>query len=231
MRKIVLLTAAGLAVVGAGFGAWYWWAVARFHETTDNAYVEADIAAVAPKIAGYIRSLQVTDNQQVHAGEVLVVIDERDFQARVAEATAAAAAAEAANVSIERQIDLQSSRIEQAAATVDSARAELARAQPEYDRYKKMLATSVVGKSDYDRIAADLRKAEAELTRTQAQLLAEKAQLVVLQASRTEGDAKLAQAQAALQAAQIDLDNTVVLAPVDGVVGNKGVEAGQYVQA
>jgi membrane fusion protein (multidrug efflux system) len=230
-RKIVLLTAASLALVGAGFGAWYWLAVARFHETTDNAYVEADIAAVAPKIAGYIRSLQVTDNQQVRAGDVLVIIDERDFQARVAQATATVAAAEAANISIDRQIDLQSSRIEQAAATVESAKAELARAQPEYDRYKKMLATNVVGKSDYDRIAADLRKAEAELTRAQAELLAEKGQLVVLQASRTEGDAKLAQAQAALQTAQIDLDNTVVTAPVDGVVGNKGVEAGQYVQA
>ena len=92
-RKIVLLTAASLALAGAGFGAWYWLAVARYHESTDNAYVEADIAAVAPKIAGYIRSLQVADNQQVHAGDVLVIIDERDFQARVAEATAAVAAA------------------------------------------------------------------------------------------------------------------------------------------
>jgi len=231
MRRIVLLTVAVIALVVGGWGAWHWWSVARFRESTDNAYIEADIAAVAPKIAGYIRSLQVTDNQQVRAGDVLAIIDERDFQARVAEASAAAAAAEAANISIDRQIDLQASRIEQAAATVESAKAELARAQPEYDRYKKMLAGKVVGKSDFDRIAADLRKAKAELSRAEAQLLAEQGQLVVLRASRHEGDAKLAQAKAALQAAQIDLDNTVITAPVDGVVGNKGVEPGQYVQA
>src|SRR5262245_22656957 len=230
-KKIALFTAASVAAIGVGLGAWYWLAVARFHETTDNAYVEADIAAVAPKIAGYIRSLDVVDNQQVRAGDVLVIIDEGDFQARVAQASAAVAAAEAANVSIDRQVDLQSSRIKQAAASVDSAKAELARAQPEYERYKKLVARNVVAKSDYDRTAADLRKAEAEVAGTEAQLLAEKGQLVVLQASRTEGDAKLAQARAALQAAQIDLDNTVVRAPVDGVVGNKGVEEGQYVQA
>jgi len=231
MRRIVLLTVAAVALLAGGWGAWHWWAVARFRESTDNAYIQADIAAVAPKIPGYIRSLEVTDNQQVRAGDVLVIIDERDFQARVAEASAAVAAAEAANTSIDRQIDLQASRIEQAAATIDSAKAELARAQPEYDRYKKMLAGKVVGKSDFDRTAADLRKAEAELARAQAEHLAEQGQLIVLRASRDEGSAKLAQAKAALATAQIDLDNTVITAPVDGVVGNKGVEPGQYVQA
>ena len=231
MRKLILLTSATLVLAGAAFGGWHWWTEGRFHETTDNAYVEADIAAVAPKIAGYIRTLAVADNQQVRAGDVLAVIDERDFQAKVAEASAAVAAVEAANVSIDRQIDLQGARIEQAAAMVDSAQAELARAQPEYERYKKMLASKVVAKSDYDRTAADLRKAEAEVANAKAQLLAEQGQLVVLQASRKEGDAKLAQAKAALATAQIDLDNTVIRAPMDGVVGNKGVEAGQYVQA
>jgi membrane fusion protein (multidrug efflux system) len=231
MRKLILLTSATLVLAGAGFGGWHWWTEGRFHETTDNAYVEADIAAVAPKIAGYIRTLAVADNQQVRAGDVLAVIDERDFQAKVAEASAAVAAVEAANISIDRQIDLQGARIEQAAAMVDSAQAELARAQPEYERYKKMLASKVVAKSDYDRTAADLRKAEAEVANAKAQLLAEQGQLVVLQASRKEGDAKLTQSKAALATAQIDLDNTVIRAPMDGVVGNKGVEAGQYVQA
>jgi membrane fusion protein (multidrug efflux system) len=97
-------------LAGGAFGGWYWWTEGRFHETTDNAYVEADIAAVAPKIAGYLRSLPVADNQQVRAGDVLAIIDERDFQAKVAEASAAIAAVEAANVSIDRQIDLQGAR-------------------------------------------------------------------------------------------------------------------------
>src|SRR5512134_3596409 len=105
MRKLILLTSATLILAGGAFGGWHWWTEGRFHETTDNAYVEADIAAVAPKIAGYIRTLAVADNQQVRAGDVLAVIDERDFQAKVDEASAAVAAVEAANISIDRQID------------------------------------------------------------------------------------------------------------------------------
>ena len=120
--------------------------------------------------------------------------------------------------------------IEAAKANVVSAQAELARAQPNYERYKKMVATNVVAKSDYDQVEATLRKAEAEVTRTQAAVTAEQGQLVVLLADRKQADAQLAQAQAALTAAKNDLDNTVIKAPVDGVVGNKGVQAGQYVK-
>jgi membrane fusion protein (multidrug efflux system) len=108
--------------------------------------------------------------------------------------------------------------------------AELARAQPNYERYKKMVATNVVGKMDYDQVEATLRKAEAEVTRTQAALTAEQGQLVVDLADRKQADAQLAQTQAALTAAKNDLDNTVIKAPVDGVVGNKGVQTGQYVK-
>jgi multidrug resistance efflux pump len=120
--------------------------------------------------------------------------------------------------------------IDAAKANVVSAQAELARAQPNYERYKKMVATNVVGKSDYDQVEATLRKAEAEVSRTQAALTAEQGQLVVDLADREQADAQLAQAQAALTAAKNDLDNTVIKAPVDGVVGNKGVQTGQYVK-
>jgi len=231
MRKVILplVILAGLGAAGAG--GWYWWTEGRFYETTDNAYVQGDISVISPKIAGYVRDVRVVDNQQVRTGDVLAVIDDTDFAARAAETQATVAAADAAVTGIDRKLEWQASMIEAAKANVVSAQAELARAEPNYERYKKMVATNVVARSDYDQAEAALRKAEAEVTRTQAALTAEQGQLVVLQSDRKQAEAQLAQAQAALAFAQNDLDNTVIKAPVDGVVGNKGVQIGQYVKA
>jgi membrane fusion protein (multidrug efflux system) len=230
MRKVILSLVA-VALIGiAGGGGWYWWTTARFFESTDNAYVQGDISVISPKIAGYVREVRVTDNQQVRAGDVLALIDDEDFVAKTAEARAAVAAEQAAIAGIDRKLEWQASMIEAAKANVVSAQAELARAQPNYERYKKMVATNIVAKSDFDEVEASLRKAEAEVTRTQAALTAEQGQLVVLLADRKQADAQLAQALAALTAAKNDLGNTVIKAPVDGVVGNKGVQVGQYVK-
>ena len=230
MRKVILSLVAFALIGGAGVGGWYWWTTARFFETTDNAYVQGDISIISPKVAGYVRQVGVVDNQQVHAGDVLALIDNEDFAAKAAEARAAVAAQQAAIAGIDRRLEWQASMVDAAKANVVSAQAELARAQPNYQRYKKMVATNIVAKSDYDQVEATLRKAEAEVTRTQAALTAEQGQLVVLAADRKQADAQLAQAQAVLTAANNDLDNTVIKAPVDGVVGNKGVQVGQYVK-
>jgi membrane fusion protein (multidrug efflux system) len=230
MRKVILsLVALTLVGIAAGGGA-YWWTTARFFESTDNAYVQGDISVISPKVAGYVREVRVIDNQQVRAGDVLALIDDEDFAARTAEARAAVAAEQAAIAGIDRKLEWQASMIEAAKANVVSAQAELTRAQPNYERYKKMVATNIVGKSDYDQVEATLRKAEAEVTRTEAALTAEQGQLVVLQADRKQADAQLAEAEASFTLAQNDLDNTVIKAPVDGVVGNKGVQVGQYVK-
>src|SRR5215470_11137098 len=230
MRKVIFSLIA-LALIGiAGSGGWYWWTTARFFESTDNAYVHGDISVISPKVAGYVREVRVIDNQQVRAGDVLALIDDEDFAAKTAEARAAVAAAEAAIAGIDRRLEWQASMIEAAKANVVSAQAELARAQPNYERYKKMVATNIVAKSDYDQVEAALRRAEAEVTRTQAALTAEQGQLVVLESDHKQAEAQQAQAQAALAFAQNDLDNTVIRAPVDGVIGNKGVQIGQYVK-
>jgi len=230
MRKIILSVVALVLVIAAGGGGWYWWTTGRFFESTDNAYVQGDISVISPKVAGYVREVRVIDNEQVRAGDVLALIDDEDFAAKAAEGRAAVAAAEAAIAGIDRKLEWQNAMIEAAKANTVSAQAELARAQPNYDRYKKMVATNIVAKSDYDEVEAALRKAQAEVTRTQAALAAEQGQLVVLLADRKQADAELAQAQATLTMAKNDLDNTVIKAPVDGVVGNKGVQVGQYVK-
>src|SRR5260370_11174945 len=95
MRKTALGFAfVVLVALGAGTG-WYWWTAWRFQQSTDDAYVQSDITVISPKVEGYIKDVRVEENQQVAAGQVLIVVDDRDFAAKVAQADAALATQEA----------------------------------------------------------------------------------------------------------------------------------------
>jgi membrane fusion protein (multidrug efflux system) len=227
IRAVILLIIAGAAVGGGT----YWWRTARFMESTDNAYVEGDISVVSPLIEGRVAEVRVGDNQAVHTGDVLVTIEDSNYRAKVAEADAALAAATASISTIDSQIVWQQTRIEQIQAQQRSAAAELARAKAVYDRYKKMIETKVIGTQELDEATASYLKAQAAVSETASELAAEQTQLGVYQASRKEAEAKQAEAQASRQLAEIDLERTVIKAPIDGVVGNRGVRVGQYVKA
>src|SRR5436853_6945553 len=95
MRQAALI---GLVIVVLALGAttgWYWWTAWRFQQSTDDAYVQSDITVISPKIEGYIKEVRVEENQPVSAGQVLIVVDDRDFAAKVAQAEAAVATQEA----------------------------------------------------------------------------------------------------------------------------------------
>src|ERR1700687_464467 len=95
MRHAVLIVLLIIALtLGAGTG-WYWWTAWRFQQSTDDAYVQSDITVISPKVEGYLKEVRVEENKQVSAGEVLIVVDERDFAAKVAQAEAAVATEEA----------------------------------------------------------------------------------------------------------------------------------------
>jgi membrane fusion protein (multidrug efflux system) len=223
---LVLIVAAG--AVGGGA---YWWKTGRFQESTDNAYVEGDISVVSPLVEGKVATVHVGDNQAVKAGDVLVTIEDDDFRAKVAEAEALLAAAEASIGTIDSQITWQQTKIDQIVAQQRSAGAELTRAKTVYDRYKKLIESKVIGTQDLDEATAAYVKAQAAVSETAAELAAEQTQLGVYQASRKEAEAKQMEAGATLKLAQINLDRTVIKAPIDGVVGNRGVRVGQYVKA
>src|SRR4029450_1019868 len=158
MRKSIVIPLGFVLLAGASYGGWHWWKVGRFIENTDNAYMQSDTSVMSPKIAGYVREVAVVDNQQVHAGDVLVRIDDIEFAARAAEVEANVAARQAAIVSIDSKITLQAALIEQADATIDSAKAEVARAQPDYERPKKLVAADFVARKDFDTAEAHLRE-------------------------------------------------------------------------
>src|ERR1700757_4212444 len=129
-RKHLASAGAALALgVGAAFYGYNWWTVGRFIESTDDAYVGGDVTVIAPKVAGFIARVAVTDNQAVHAGDLLVKLDDRDYRATLARARAAVEAKQAALANLEATRRLQQAMVSQAAARVAATAAETVRAR------------------------------------------------------------------------------------------------------
>lgn len=231
MKKTIGLLLLPVLLAGAAWFAWSWWTEGRFIESTDNAYVEADITTIAPRVEGYVAEVRVVDNQPVKAGDVLLRIDDRDYRAKVAQAEARLEAAKAKIANIDSRLTLEAALIRQAEAGVASAEAEVARARGDQTRYAALAGRDFASQQRLATAVADAGKADAALTRARAVLAAEREQVGVLETERAGAVASLSEADAALTLARNDLEKTVLLAPVDGVVGNQGARVGQYVRA
>jgi membrane fusion protein (multidrug efflux system) len=218
-----------VVVIGACVtGAW-WFAEGRWIQSTDNAYVQGDIAVLSPRIDGEVLSVAVADNQRVRAGETLIQIDPADYQAKLAQARASAAEADAAITSVARQIGQQRAAIDAAQAMIVQAQAEQARASADAARSAALTVSGWASKQANDLAVADSRKAAAVLTSAIAQKSAAEQQLDVLQAQATQAEARARNAAASVTLAQNALSYTTIKAPFDGVVGNRAAEPGQHV--
>lgn len=229
VKKIIFGLLATVVTLGSLAWAGRWAFVGRFQEATDNAYLVGDITAIAPKVAGYVVNLSIADNQAVHAGDVLFKIDDGDYRARVTEAEANVASARAELAHLEAEQSLQDSLIDQAKAQYDSSQAALTLANQTHRRYATLAQTSAASRAKVEETLASLSQSEAGTNAARAALAAQHRRLDVLATQKDSAQAELARALAALDLAQIDLDNTVVRAPVDGVVGNRQVRLGRYV--
>jgi membrane fusion protein (multidrug efflux system) len=227
-RKMIgmLLCIGAVAVAAAG------WAMAHSFgvTSTDNAYVRGDVTSLAAKIAGYVTALEVEDNQTVQAGDVLFRIDDRDYRARLAQAVANVKAAEARLTNVDAETQLQRVLITQAEAQRRSAVAEMNLAAKTHDRSRRLIRSNAVSQASVDESDAARLRAEATVSAASATVEAQQQRISVLVAQREAAVAALSQAQAARDLAQIDLDSTVVRAPVGGVIGNRQVRIGRFVQ-
>lgn len=221
----LLLCLSAVVVATAGWA----WARSIGETSTDNAYIRGDVTSLAPKVAGYVMAVEVGDNQAVRAGDVLFRIDDRDYRARLAQAVANVAAAQARLANVDAETRHQQAVIRQAEAQGRSAVAELNRATRESDRRRELIRGSAVSQSQVDESDAAKSKAEADVSAASATVDAQRQQIAVLATQRDAAVAAVAQAQAARDLAQIDLDYTVVRAPVAGVVGNRQVRIGRLV--
>lgn len=226
MKKTGLFLCLTALVVAAGGWAW---ASSGGSTATDNAYVRGDVTSLAPKVGGYVRSVEVKDNQAVHAGDILFLIDDRDYRARLAQAVANVEAAKARLTNVDAETQLHQALIRQAEAQKHSARADLDLAVKASDRRHELIQSRTVSQAQVDESDAALAKAKAGVAAATATVEAQKEHMTVLAAQREAAVAGVAQAQAARDLAQIDLDDTVVRAPVNGVVGNRQVRVGRLV--
>ena len=221
----LLLCLGAIVVVVAG------WARAHSNDevSTDNAYVRGDVTSLAPKVAGYVTAVEIEDNQAVRAGDILFRIDDRDHRAKLAQAAANVEAAQARLTNVDADIQLQHALIRQAEAQKRSNMAEMTLATKASDRRRELIRTSAVSQASVDESDAALARAEAGVSAASATVEAQRQRVAVLATQREAAVAALAQARAARDLAQIDLDHTVVHAPVDGVIGNRQVRVGRLV--
>jgi membrane fusion protein, multidrug efflux system len=226
-----LMTAAALAaLICAGWELSHYLAVGRFIYSTDDAYVRTDLAIISPKISGYVQDVDVKDNQHVKAGQVLARIDAGDYVLAVDAARQKALTQDATIARINAQIDAQDAMVAQAEAQVEAARAERARAQSEFDLVRSLAASGFASKQRLDQVVSDRDKAIAGLSGAQARLAGAKANLDVLKSQSQEAKHVRAGLAIAQDRAERDLSFAEIRAPFNGVIGNRVVQPGQFVQ-
>jgi membrane fusion protein (multidrug efflux system) len=252
---LVLLLA--IAVLVTITRNWNSWEGGHVEQVTDDAYVRGDLTPLSTKVAGIVRNVNVSDYQQVHKGDLLVQLEDNDYQAGVAEAAAAVEAAKAAIENNRRLRELQDARIQRALAGIDEAKAQIAaaqagrnavdanltRARSERNRQEGLYQTHSTTQQNVEQavaaegsLAAQYASSNAELTQaitaqrsSELAAEAERRQKSVLESQEMQLAADLHAKEAGLIAAQVNLGYTKILAPGDGSVGERQVRPGQLV--
>jgi membrane fusion protein (multidrug efflux system) len=226
----VLKPLAALGVlIAAGIGAAWWFGEGRYIESTDNAYVQGDIAVLSPQVSGRVKAILAADNQRVKAGEPLLSIDPADLEAQRDEARGQLAEATAAAVTANRQVDQARIAIVSAKANIDQAQAELVRATKDADRSKVLTGSGWTSRQSDETVVATAQKAEAALIAARAQEQAAEQALSVAQAQAAQAEAHARTARAALVLAENNLGYATIRAPFDGIVGNRAAQLGQLI--
>ena len=253
----LLVVALALAVFITITRNWNAWEGGKVEQTTDDAYVRGDLTPLSTKVPGIVRSVHVSDFQQVHKGDLIVELQDDDYRAQVDQASAAVEAARAAIVNNRRQRELQDSRIAKALAGIDQAKAQivaagagkdavqaqLVRARSErkrqeglYQTHSATQQTLEAAVANDDQLSAQLASRDADLNQAQTMLRsseltaeAERRSKAVLESQDLQLQADLHAKQASLAAATVNLGYTKIYAPSDGTVGERQVRTGQLV--
>jgi len=216
-----------LALVAGGY---LYWGYAGHFETTDDAFIASRQFSVAPKVAGYIAAVPVTDNQHVKAGDVIARIDDRDYRTALAQAEGQVAAAQSGIKNIDAQINVQQAQIAASQAQLSQAQAGLTFAQQQADRYQQLAKQGAGTVQNQQQYQAQLRQAQAAVQSADANIKVAQRQVEALQAQRANAVASLTQAQAQRDQAQLNLSYTVIRAAQPGRVVNLTAAVGQYAQ-
>jgi membrane fusion protein (multidrug efflux system) len=220
---------AGAAAYGGHLG-YGWWTDGRFLVSTDDAYVQGDITILAAKMKGYVASVEVANNQAVKAGDVIARLDDGDYRLALESAQGKLATQESTIARIGRQIDAAAAGVTKAEAGLDAARADATHAAAEFQRQVQLSKAEFASKSRLDEATFDRDRSQAAIRSAEAAVAAEQANVEVLRAQQAEAERVAGELRTMVAMAQRDLSFTEVRSPVDGVVGNKAVQVGSYLE-
>jgi membrane fusion protein (multidrug efflux system) len=228
-RKLILGGIALAILVGAGTYGYDWWTTGRFMVRTDDAYVQADIAAIAPKIQGYIEAIPVIENQRIAAGDVIARLDDGDYRIALSTAESRVESQRATLARIEAQVKAAEAAVGEARAQKLSADALLHNADLTATRQRALVAGRSVPQAKLDDAEAALQQAQAASNGAEAQIASAEANVAVLHAQYDEAASQIQALTLAVDQARRNLDLTILRAPYAGVVANLAVEQGDLV--
>ncbi|OWO92340.1 hemolysin D [Rhizobium esperanzae] len=229
-RRSPVLPIVVLALLaGGGWYGYEWWMNGRFMVSTDDAYVEGDIATISPKVTGYVAKVNVVANQEVKAGDVLATLDNGDYQNALDQANAQIATEQLSLSRIDAQIEGAKASLVQAQAQKTALEATVRGAEIKQKRQSDLQAKSVGTTADLDDANTALDQAKANLAGGDANIVAAQANIAILEAQRREAEGSVRTLEIQRDKAARDLSFTVLKAPYDGIVGNRSVQEGDLV--
>ncbi|MFA1676661.1 HlyD family secretion protein [Rhizobium mongolense] len=231
LKKLAMSVSLFAVIAGAAYYGHNYWTVGRFEVATDDAYIKADNSAIAPKISGYLAKVFVSDNQTVEAGQVLATIDDRDYATALEQARADVDAARATVDAKKAALETQQSVIAAAQASVEVDRANETFAEQNDKRYSRLATNGYAPVQTAQQASAQIAANRATTARDVAALDGAMKQVDILKAELAQAAAALARDQAIQRQAELNLSYSNIVAPIDGVVGNRTLRVGQYVQA
>ncbi len=224
---VVLMLVAAIVVVFAN--QWNTWLGNQSTQTTDDAQLRADVTPLSTKSSGIVATVAVSDFQRVKAGDLLVQLKDEDFRAQVDAAEAAVTSAEASLASLKSQRALQASKVLQAQADLAATKPDFARSELTLTRELALQQAGVSSKQSLEIAQADRERLKGNLLSRSAEIETQRRQGGVLDALEVQLKAEVGMKQAALRLARINLDYTRIVAPTDGIVGERKVRPGQLV--
>jgi membrane fusion protein, multidrug efflux system len=230
-RRLTLIGAAAVVALGAaGWFGYHYVTVGRFLVSTDDAYVRADTTTLAAKVAGYVSAIEVGDNSLVHAGDVIARIDDGDYRLAADAARDKVATQQATIGRIGQQIAAAQAAVTQARAQLASARAVETRNESELKRQQALADKAFASRQTLEQAQSNRDQAVAAVQSAQAAIATAIANVGVLEAQQQEAERQLNELKTALAKTERDLSFSVIRAPVDGVIGNRAMQVGDYVQ-
>ncbi|USI74422.1 HlyD family secretion protein [Sphingomonas morindae] len=229
--RLILLALAAVALIALVIWFIHYQTRGRFLEETNDAYVQADMVTVAPKISGYIEKLYVVENQMVKAGAPLLRIDPRDYRAQTSQYQAQIAIADANVENARATIREQQAAVRQAQAELGTRRADAQFAHAQVQRYTPLAASGAETREKLANLRTQAEQADQAVAAQQAAVESARRRIAALEAQVRQARAQGSAAAAQLAAANVNLGATLIRASVDGRIGNKSAEVGSFVQA